>query len=230
MKKSLDMTLLDDDTLIIRFGGDKGGNFMQFKYGITIMNCHSPNGPDAFDICMTLDVPDTYANLHSLFESEESEHQFYFNLESPPSFAMLETEDNKVLCDCMFNVDSDSTTKSFEEVWANLEEVELDMDDNQSSIGIHSGGPYSIKTSSKLQVLIESGTAWGICFSDSDEVLCFRSAIPVLKLHQVKPKSYKLHCVLGGNIAFIHSSIWLSACRVAWQATHVAFARYSLEP
>jgi hypothetical protein len=56
---------------------------MKFKYGITVMNCHSPNGPDAFDICMMLDALYTYANLQSLFESKESEHEFYFNLETP---------------------------------------------------------------------------------------------------------------------------------------------------
>ena len=56
---------------------------------------------------------------------------------------MLETEDHQVICDCMFNVASDSTTKSFEEIWANREEVELDMDDNESSAGVHSGGPYT---------------------------------------------------------------------------------------
>jgi len=217
LKKSSDVSLLDDDTLIIRFGGDKGGNFMQFKYGITVMNCHSPNGPDAFDICMTLDAPDTYANLQSLFESKKAEHEFYFNLETPPSFVMLETEDNKVLCDCMFNVDSDSTTKSFEEIWASQEEVELDMDDNVSSVGISSGGPYTIKSTSKLQVLIERGTAWGIRFSDFDEdIIRFRSAIPVSKLNKVYPKAYKLHCVLGGDIAFINMMVGLQGCSASY--------------
>jgi hypothetical protein len=138
LKKSSDMTLLD------RFGGDKGGAFMQFKYGITVMNCHSPNGADAFDICMTLDVPDTYSNLQTLFESKESEHEFYFNLETPPSFGMLETEDNQVLCEIMFNVACDSTIESFEETWANRKEVKLDMNDHESSAGVHSSGPYSI--------------------------------------------------------------------------------------
>jgi hypothetical protein len=214
LKKSSDMTLLDDDTIIVRFGGDKGGNFMQFKYGITVMNCHSPNSADAFDICMTLDAPDTYANLQSLFKSKESEHEFYFNLETPPSFGMLTTEDHQVLCDCMFN---STTTQSFEELWENREAVELDMDDNELSAGVHSGGPYSLKSTTKLQVLVESGTAWGIRFLDFDEmVLRFRSAIPFSKLDKVNPKANKLHCVLGGDIAFINMAVGLQGCSASY--------------
>jgi hypothetical protein len=56
-----------------------------------------------------------YANLQSFIRSKESEHEFYFNLETP-SFAMLQTEDHQLLCECMFNVEHDSTTKSFEEM------------------------------------------------------------------------------------------------------------------
>jgi antitoxin component of RelBE/YafQ-DinJ toxin-antitoxin module len=215
LKKSSDMTLLDDDTLIIRFGGDKGGTFMQFKYGITVMNCHSPNGADAFDICMTLDAPDTYSNLQTLFESKESEHEFYFNLETPPSFGMLETEDNQVLCEIMFNVAGDSTIESFEATWANREEVELDMNDHKSSAGVHSSGPYSINSETKLQVLVESGTAWGIRLSD-EIVLRYRSAIPISKLNQVNCKAYKLHCVLGGDIAFINMVVGLQGCSASY--------------
>jgi hypothetical protein len=215
LKKSSDMTLLDDDTLIIRFGGDKGGTFMQFKYGITVMNCHSPNGADAFDICMTLDAPDTYSNLQTLFESKELEHEFYFNLETPPSFGMLETEDNQVLCEVMFNVAGDSTIESFEATWANREEVELDMNDHMSSAGVHSGGPYQIHSETKLQVLVESGTAWGICLSD-EIVLRFHSAIPISKLNQVNCKAYKLHCVLGGDITFINMVVGLQGCSASY--------------
>jgi hypothetical protein len=71
LKKSSEVTLLDDDTLITRFDVDKGGNFLQFKWGVTVTNCHNPNSPDAFDACMTPNAPD----------SKESEHEFCFNLD-----------------------------------------------------------------------------------------------------------------------------------------------------
>jgi hypothetical protein len=118
----------------------------------------------------------------------------------------------------MFNVDSDSATKSFEEIWANQELVKLDMDDNESSVGVHSGGSHSIsKSTIKLQVFIESGTAWEIHFLDLDKVaLCFCLAIPVLKLDKINPKAYKLHCVLGGHIAFINMVAGFQGCSASY--------------
>jgi hypothetical protein len=88
------------------------------------------------------------------------------------------------------------------------------MDDNQSSAGVHSGGPRSIiESTSKLQVLIESGAAWGICSSDLDEVaLRFCSAIPISNLDKVNPKACKLHRALGGGIAFINVVVGLQGC------------------
>jgi hypothetical protein len=74
---------------------------------------------------VTLCAPDTHSNLLLLFKSEESEHKFHFDLETPPSFGMLQTADHQVVCDRMLNVASGSTTKAFEDVWANQAEVEL---------------------------------------------------------------------------------------------------------
>jgi hypothetical protein len=226
LKKSSDMTLLDDDTLIIRFGGDKGGNFMQFKYGITVMNCHSPNGADAFDICMTLDAPDTYANLQPLFESKEAEHEFYFNLETPPSFAMLETEDNQVLCDCMFNVDRDSTTKSFEEIWANREEVELDMDDNESSAGCirvdHTQSRAQANSKFSLKVARHGGF---VSRTWTKSYFAFAQQFPLQNLTKSTRKHTSSTVYLE---AISHSSIWWWACRVALLVTRVTFAKYYL--
>ena len=35
-----------------------GGTFIQFKLGVTCVNTPNPNGPDAFDDCLTVDDPD----------------------------------------------------------------------------------------------------------------------------------------------------------------------------
>jgi hypothetical protein len=40
---SSSFTLLDDSTIIIRFGGNKGGKKMAFKWGLTVMNAPKPN-------------------------------------------------------------------------------------------------------------------------------------------------------------------------------------------
>ena len=74
-----------------------------------------------------------------------------------------------------------------------------------------------MKSTSKIQVLIESGTAWGMRLSDLDEAtLWFRSAIPISKLEKVNPKEHKLHCVLGGDIAFINMVVGLQGCSATW--------------
>ena len=83
---------------------------MQLKCGMTVMNCQSPNGADALCACVTLDAPNTRSVLQSLFESKELECEFHFNLDAPPSFGKLRTEDHQVLCNCVFNVASDSMT------------------------------------------------------------------------------------------------------------------------
>jgi hypothetical protein len=59
--------------------------------------------------------------------------------------------------------------------------------DNEQFVGGHSGGLRSIKSTSKLQVLIKSGVAWAICFLDLDEEVAFRFrlATPVSKLDKV---------------------------------------------
>ena len=73
-------TLFDDETIILRFGGDKGGKFMQFKFGVTVMNCRDPNSPDAFDLLASLDAPDTYYNMKTaIFDDYKAELDFFLN-------------------------------------------------------------------------------------------------------------------------------------------------------
>ena len=61
-------TTLTDGSIILRFGGDKGGHFMKFKFGFTVMNTPFPNSPDSFDVLGTLDAEDSAFNLrHGLF-------------------------------------------------------------------------------------------------------------------------------------------------------------------
>jgi hypothetical protein len=96
LKPSSELTALDDDTIIIRFGGDKGGDFMKFKFGFTVMNYLQTNSPDAFELCLSLDAPDTYFNLKTLFDLKMEEFEFFFELETPafclPSVFLLDSE------------------------------------------------------------------------------------------------------------------------------------------
>jgi hypothetical protein len=60
---SSSFTFLDDSTLIIQFGGDKGGKKMAFKWVLTVMNAPKPNSSAALDILATMEAFDKYNNL-----------------------------------------------------------------------------------------------------------------------------------------------------------------------
>jgi hypothetical protein len=67
-------TKLNDSTVIVRLDGDKGGNTMAFKFGVTIINCLQPNFPENFDLIATMEAFDTYHNLRSaIFQHYETE-------------------------------------------------------------------------------------------------------------------------------------------------------------
>ena len=56
-------SLLQEDTILIRFIGDKGGTFMQFKFGLTVMSCMEPNSTPFFNLLASMDAFDTHHNL-----------------------------------------------------------------------------------------------------------------------------------------------------------------------
>jgi hypothetical protein len=56
LKPSSEITTLDDGTIIIKFGGDNGGHFIQFQFGFTGMNFVQTNNPDTFELCLSLDA------------------------------------------------------------------------------------------------------------------------------------------------------------------------------
>ena len=76
-------TCLDDNTIMLCFMGDKGGTFMASKFGLTVMNYMNPNSPDVFNVCATVDAPDTYYNLKvGIFDYYEDELEFFFNMKT----------------------------------------------------------------------------------------------------------------------------------------------------
>ena len=52
-----------NNSIVLKFGGDKGGKFMKFKFGVTIMNTPFANSPGSFDLLGTLDAEDSFYNL-----------------------------------------------------------------------------------------------------------------------------------------------------------------------
>jgi hypothetical protein len=77
--------LLDDSTLIIRFGGNKGGNKMAFKWGLTVMNSPKPNLSAALDLLAMMEDFDKYNNLRdAIFQHHVEEFAMIFNIERDP--------------------------------------------------------------------------------------------------------------------------------------------------
>jgi hypothetical protein len=60
---SSSFTFFDYSTLIILFGGDKGGKKMAFKWGLTVMNDPKPKSSAAFDLLATMEAFNKYNNL-----------------------------------------------------------------------------------------------------------------------------------------------------------------------
>ena len=157
------LTNLDDDYIIVRFGGDKGGTFMKFKFGLTIMNSVNVHSPDAFEICCTLDASDTYYNLSVLFRHYKDELDFYFNIIRPPRMLMvLAGVDLKlVLCSVTYN---EAEKGLLDKLWDEMEKVELAPPDDDCFRS--RGGPFQIRNDTKLGALYskdgEANMVWGL--------------------------------------------------------------------
>jgi hypothetical protein len=77
--------LLDDSTIIIRFGGDKGGKKMAFKWGLTVMNASNPNSSTALDLLATMEAFDKYNSLRdAIFQNHVEKSAVIFNTEVDP--------------------------------------------------------------------------------------------------------------------------------------------------
>jgi hypothetical protein len=82
---SSSFTLLDDSTIIIRVGGDKGGKKMTFKWGLIVMNASKPNSSAALDLLAKMEAFDKYNNLSdAIFQHHVEESAVIFNTEHDP--------------------------------------------------------------------------------------------------------------------------------------------------
>jgi hypothetical protein len=82
---SSSFTFLDDSTLIIRFGGDKGGKKMAFKWVITVMNAPKTNSSTALDLLAKMEDFDKYNNLRDAkFQYHVEESVVIYNTEHDP--------------------------------------------------------------------------------------------------------------------------------------------------
>jgi hypothetical protein len=77
--------LLDDSTIIIRFGGDKRGKKMAFKWGLAVINAQHPSSSIPLDLLATMEAFDKYNNLRdAIFQHHVEESAVIFNTEVDP--------------------------------------------------------------------------------------------------------------------------------------------------
>jgi hypothetical protein len=190
-------TLLDDSTLIIRFGGEKGGKKMTFKWGLTVMNAPKANSSAALDLLATMEAFDRYNNLRdAIFQHHAEESAVIFNTECDPILITSRAEggipllvkvtqfglvDDPLLHDAVF-CEGRSCTKF--ESW--------------------------IRSGQKARLCYEDGgDVWGLALMDNIRV---ESVIPFLEKVENKGinktiiyKEYTLHVLLGGDNEFLHT-------------------------
>ena len=212
---ALKLTTLDDETIMVRFMGDKGGPFMSTKFGLTVMNCRDPNSADSFDLCASLDAPDTYNNLKvGIFDHYKDELDFYFDLDYPPRLFLLSSDD-KVLAAIAYKEDG----QEIEAVWTEAKVVPFPKSTTDST-NQHVGGPYSISGGTQMQLLEEDNVVWGLRIlntgRDDGNVLEFRTQVSIAACQEVSTMDYNLHTVLGGDIDFLNCVIGLQNCSASY--------------
>jgi hypothetical protein len=196
--------LLDDSTLIIRFGGDKGGKKMAFKWGLTVMNAPKPNSSAAFDLLAMMEDVDTYNNLcDAIFQHHVEETAVIFNTQRDSIIITIRAKDGIPLL-------------------IKLSECGL-VDDPL----LHDAVLCERKSWPEFESWIGSGQKARLCYEDSGDVwglalmdnILVESVIPFLvKLENKGIKKtliYKectLHVLLGGNNEFLHTVCGLQSC------------------
>ena len=83
-------TKLEDNTIILRFDGDKDGHFMTFKFGVTLMDRPFANAPDSIKILGSLDAEEYVYNLkNALFYHWVDLLNLFFDLKNYRAFLIM---------------------------------------------------------------------------------------------------------------------------------------------
>ena len=222
---------------------------MQFKFGVTVMNCQETNSPDAFDMLASLDAPDTYFNMkYAIFDKYTEELEFYFNSKDPEVWLLMDGEDT---CLSSF-VCNDTNQRGFEDLWSKPGKTivsEKGIDTRLTT------GPFRITDKTTLQVLVGADQcAWGLrlvtATEDSetetvDTILngglqaeqldtlatkrykltetvdtILNGGLQAEQLDTLATKRYKLCSVLGGDIEFINKVVGLQGCSATYPCYH----------
>jgi hypothetical protein len=194
---SSSFTTLDDSTLIIRFGGEKGGKKMAFKWGLAVMNSPNPNSSAALDLLAMMEALDKYNNLRdAIFQHHVEETAVIFNTERDPVIITIRAKSGIPLL-----------VKVSE---CGLVDVPLLHDPVFCERGSCPEFESWIRSGQKARLCFEDGgDVWGLSIMDN---ILVESEIPFLEKKENKGiqktliyKEYSLHVLLGGDNEFLHT-------------------------
>jgi hypothetical protein len=186
--------LLDDSTIIIRFGGNKGGKKMAFKWGLIVMDAPKPNSSTTLDLLATMEAFDKYNNLcDAIFQHHVKESAVIFNAERDPILITIGSKGGIPLL-------------------VKVSECGLVYDPL-----LHDAVLYERGSSPEFESWIRSGQKEILCYEDGGDVwgltlmdnICVESMIPFLENIENKGinktliyKEQSLHVLLRGDNEF----------------------------
>ena len=164
-------TKLHDESIILRFGGDKGGQFMKSKFGLTVMKSPFLNSPDNFEILGTLDAEDSPYNLkHGLFHAWVDDLNRLFDETNGLNLVVLKTSDEELIN--VYFCDKAVSGEMFQDLHHDVLVVdEIESSDSE----IYNSVLSETKHNEKLVWKVRDGKVCGLRKVSENKALCWES-------------------------------------------------------
>jgi hypothetical protein len=216
---SSSITGLDDSTIIVRLGGDKGGKTMAFKFGLTVMNCLQPNLPENFDLIATVEAFDVYHNLKTaIFDHYRSELHWLCQTgegHEPSVIAVFKKMDYSksiLLVELFTGQIGSPLLHDVVEVDENTLEIKPDFFGSELGCSLVDHCTFCSK--------IDSDDIVGLAFVDSSgnvvAVNRFRNIVRKADFESLTFEQFNMHVVLNADLEFIHTVLGLQSCSATY--------------
>jgi hypothetical protein len=197
---SSSFTLLDYKTIIIRFGGNKGGKKMAFKWGLAVVNAPKPNSSTDLDVLATIRAFDKYNNLcDAIFKHQVEESIVIFNTEQDPILITIRAKGGFPL---LIKVSE-----------CGLVGDPLLHDTVKCELGSCPEFESWIGSGHMARLCYENGgDVWGLALMDNilvESFIPFSGKIEKIENKEIKKTltytEYTFHVLLGGDNEFLHT-------------------------
>ena len=201
-------TSIADDVIMLRFAGDKGGSFMKFKFGVTLMNQPFPNSPDSLDLLAVLDTEDSFYNLkHGIFSQIKDELDILFDTETSLFLTIFENE-TKVVGVCF-------SYGSLETTFANVTLIDIgenNVSETKNRILLMGNNEINFVGIVQSGKLVGVGSLRGNEIPGLETVIMLREEVSVTKIGSIKVTQKKVRSTLSGDIEFLCNVLGHQGC------------------